>query len=125
MPWVAVEQIASLLNLGGFVFTETHFSFMAHERPWNFFQFSDNGLRALFNPALGFEVIDAGASNPMMGYFDRRSDSDLRYLPVTNLYCHTEILCRKVREVDHFDWRSLSATQVAGHSTYPRLENEG
>jgi hypothetical protein len=67
MPWIVAEEIAIILKTGGQVFIETHFSFGSHERPWNFFQFSDMGLRALFNPALGFQMIDTGMSNPMAG----------------------------------------------------------
>ena len=120
MPWVAVEQIAQLLKVGGHVFVETHFSFGAHGRPWNFFQFSDMGLRALFNPALGFEVIEAGMSNPIAGYFTRRAAPYLRYKPVRQLYCHSEILCRKTRELSDFAWSRLGADDVAAATRYPR-----
>tara|TARA_B100000768_G_scaffold153806_1_gene150183 strand:+ start:490 stop:834 length:345 start_codon:yes stop_codon:yes gene_type:complete len=41
MPWVAAKHMAELLKVGGHIFVETHFSHVAHERPWNFFQFSD------------------------------------------------------------------------------------
>lgn len=112
MPWVAAVEIQKLLKVGGYVFVETHFSFSSHERPWHFFQFSDMGLRALFNEALGFELIDSGMSNPMAGYFAHTADTYLRYLPVTELYCHSEILCRKQREVDGFDWSAVSSDVV-------------
>lgn len=46
MPWIAAMEIQKMLNVGGFVFIETHFSFSSHERPWHFFQFSDMGLRS-------------------------------------------------------------------------------
>lgn len=95
MPWILAEEIQRLLKIGGYVFVETHFSFSSHERPWNFFQFSDMGLKALFNPGLGFETIDSGMCNPTIGHFSPHSDSYLRHSPVTELYCHSEILCRK------------------------------
>jgi SAM-dependent methyltransferase len=119
MPWVVVEQIARLLEVGGHVFVETHFSFSAHGRPWNFFQFSDMGLRALFNPALGFEVIEVGMSDPIAGYFTHRAAPYLRYGPVRQLYCHSEILCRKTREVSDFRWSTLGADEVAAGTRYP------
>jgi SAM-dependent methyltransferase len=119
MPWIVVEQIARLLDVGGHVFVETHFSFSAHGRPWNFFQFSDMGLRALFNPALGFEVIEAGMSDPIAGYFTQRAAPYLRYGPVRQLYCHSEILCRKTREVSDFRWSTLGADEVAAGTRYP------
>jgi hypothetical protein len=92
MPWLVSVEIAKLLKVGGAVFVETHFSYSAHERPWNFFQFSDMGLRVLFSPALGFECIEAGVSNPIIGRFSALADRYLRYQPVAGLYCHSEYL---------------------------------
>ncbi len=95
MPWVAALEISKMLKIGGYVFIETHFSFSSHERPWHFFQFSDKGLRVLFNEALGFELVDGGMSNPITGYFSHRANWYLKYLPVLEMYCHSEILCKK------------------------------
>lgn len=119
MPWVAAQEIQKLLKLGGCVFVETHFSYVAHERPWNFFQFSEMGLRALFNKALGFDLIDYGMSNPISGHFSRRADRYLRFNPVRELYCHSEILCRKTREVEGFDWSALGVDDVVEGTRYP------
>lgn len=119
MPWVAATEIQKMLKPGGFVFVETHFSFSSHERPWHFFQFSDMGLRALFNSALGFRLIDSGMSNPIGGYFTHNADSYLRYRVVTELYCHSEIFCQKVEELKPFDWREISIDQIAEGTRYP------
>ena len=119
MPWVAAMEIQQLLKVGGFVFIETHFSFSSHERPWNFFQFSDMGLRSLFNDSLGFDLIESGMSNPIYGIFSRRADKDLRFSYIPELYCHSEILCRKRREVDDFSWNSVSVDGIVEGSRYP------
>jgi SAM-dependent methyltransferase len=119
MPWVVAEEIAKLLKVGGHVFVETHFSFVAHERPWNFFQFSEMGLRALFNSGLGFDLVDYGMSNPIGGYFSRQADQYLRYRPVRELYCHSEILCRKRADVHDFSWKSLDVDSVVDGTRYP------
>lgn len=118
MPWVAAQEIRKVLKLGGHLLIETHFSFSSHERPWHFFQFSDMGLQALFGPATGFTVLDKGMSNPILGYFDHRSVGYLRYVPVPELYCHSEILCRKDREVTA-DWPSLDMDAVVNGTRYP------
>ena len=47
MPWQAALEIIKLLKPGGYVFIETHYSFSSHERPWHFFQFSENALDVL------------------------------------------------------------------------------
>jgi hypothetical protein len=119
MPWVVATEIAKLLKVGGLIFVETHFSFSSHERPWNFFQFSDMGLKALFCQALGFECIEAGMSNPMVGRFSSLADKDLRYRPVNGLFCHSEYLGRKVRDVENFDWGSVDIGAVVGETKYP------
>lgn len=119
MPWVVALEIAKLLKVGGIVFVETHFSFSSHERPWNFFQFSDMGLKVLFSSALGFECIEAGMSNPMIGRFSALADDYLRYHPVPGLFCHSEYLGRKVRHVQSIDWATLDLAEVVGDTKYP------
>lgn len=119
MPWVVATEIAKLLKPGGIIFVETHFSFGSHERPWHFFQFSDMALRVLFSPALGFECIEAGASNPMVGRFSALADDYLKFMPVTGLYCHSEFLGRKVKDVAHFDWNKVDLNEVVAGTKYP------
>jgi hypothetical protein len=119
MPWVAAYEIQKMLKVGGYVFIETHFSFSSHERPWHFFQFSDMGLRALFNDSLGFDLIDKGMSNPIAGFFGPSASGYLRYKPVLELYCHSEILCRKRSEVNEFEWSQVTTDGVVEGSRYP------
>ena len=119
MPWVVAEEIAKVLKPGGLVFIETHFSFSSHERPWHFFQFSDMGLRALFSPALGFECLEAAMQNPIVGRFSAFADAYLRFQPVRALYCHANIVARKLRDVPDFRWRDADLGAVAGETQYP------
>lgn len=119
MPWIVAAEIAKLLKVGGIVFVETHFSYGSHERPWHFFQFSDMALRVLFSPALGFECIEAGASNPMVARFSALADDYLKFMPVTGLYCHSEFLGRKIKEVGPFDWNDVNLEEVVGGTKYP------
>lgn len=119
MPWVAAREIQKCLKVGGFVFVETHFAFSSHERPWHFFQFSDMGLRSLFNNALGFDLIEKGMSNPMFACFTDKADQYLRYQCLTELYCHSEILCRKRCEVENFNWDELELDDVVDNTRYP------
>ncbi|MEE7459559.1 methyltransferase type 11 [Methylorubrum populi] len=120
MPWLAAVEIGRLLKVGGHVFVETHFSFRSHERPWNFFQFSDMGLRALFNDALGFELIEKGMSSPIAGYFTAAARPGLRFSPITEMYGHSEILCRKRAEPPAgFDWSRVPLDAVVDGTRYP------
>ncbi len=124
MPWVVATEIAKLLKPGGIVSVKTHLSFGSHERPWHFFQFSDMALRVLFSPALGFECIEAGASNPIVGRFSALAQDSLRYTPVKGLYCGSEFLGRKIRNVGPFDWNDVNLDEVVGGTKYPSPESQ-
>ncbi|GHV33935.1 hypothetical protein AGMMS4952_26240 [Spirochaetia bacterium] len=120
MPWLIPIEIAKILKVGGIVFVETHFSFTTHHRPWSFFQFTDMGLKVLFNPCLGFECIEAGFSNPIVGRFSSISAKYLRNRPIfRGLYCHVEYLGRKTREITDFDWIKADLLDIVGGTKYP------
>jgi len=119
MPWLLPIEISKLLNIGGIVFVETHFSFSSHERPWHFYQFSDMALRTLFNSSLGFECIEAGFSNPIAGRFSEFADDYLKNTPVNDLYCHCGYLGRKVNDVVDFDWNEVSLEDIVENTMYP------
>jgi len=123
MPWVVATEMAKLLKVGGIVFVETHFAFRSHERPWHFFHFTDMALRTLFSPALGFECIEAGFSNPIVGRFSSLAAEYLKNKPISGMYCHTEYLGKKIREVDNFDWSKVDLNQVVGDTKYPAPKN--
>lgn len=120
MPWIVAVNIAKLLKVGGFVFVETHFSYSSHERPWHFFQFSDMALKVLFSDALGFECVEAGMSNPIVGRFSSLADNYLKNRPVPGLYCHSEYLGRKTREINNFNWAQVDLASVVGETKYPQ-----
>lgn len=119
MPWVVACEIAKMLKVGGYVFVETHFSYSSHERPWHFFQFSDMALKVLFSQALGFECIEAGMSNPIVGRFSSLADDYLKCKIVTGLYCHAEYLGRKVSDIGNLDWTQVRLTEIVGTTMYP------
>lgn len=119
MPWIVAAEIAKVLKVGGYVFVETHFSFSSHERPWHFFQFSDMALKVLFSEALGFECVEAGMSNPIVGRFSSLADSYLRNRPISGLYCHSEYLGKKISDVKNFDWQQINLANVVAGTKYP------
>lgn len=119
MPWIVAEEMIKVLKVNGTLFVETHFSYSSHERPWHFFQFSDMALKVLFPPSFGIECIEAGVSNPMIGRFSRLADPYLRYRPIPGLYCHSEFLGRKVKNVGTFDWREHALGEIVSGTRYP------
>jgi SAM-dependent methyltransferase len=119
MPWLVAIEISKLLKTGGMLYVETHFSFSSHERPWHFFQYSDMALKVLFSPALGFECIEAGMSNPIVGRFSSLADDYLKNGRVTGLYCHSDYLGKKVKNINDFNWENMNLTEVIGETKYP------
>jgi hypothetical protein len=119
MPWVVATEIAKILNVNGHLLVETHFSFPAHERPWDFFRFSDMGLRVLFNPAFGFECIECGMSNPVVGKYGVTANDYLRGQPMGNMYAHVDYFGKKVAEASSYDWSQLAISSVVGATAYP------
>ncbi|KPQ36069.1 MAG: Methyltransferase domain [Phormidesmis priestleyi Ana] len=120
MPWVVVEEISKILKVGGIVGIETHFSHSEHEAPWHFFQFNEHGLRCLFCPELGFEVLDSGMETPLVGRFSIDSPQQKVGHPVYSLFCHSSVLVRKTSDVDlsSWDWR-ICLERLFDESMYP------
>ena len=56
-PWVAAAAMAKVTRVGGVCFHVTHQTFPLHAVPSDYWRFSTEGLRVLFCPEVGWEVI--------------------------------------------------------------------
>ncbi|WP_396593663.1 methyltransferase domain-containing protein [Brevundimonas sp. R86498] len=65
MPWKLAIEMNRILNVGAVGFFMTHQGWPLHDAPWDFWRFSDQAWRALFNPATGFEIIEAHMGDPV------------------------------------------------------------
>lgn len=119
MPWIVSKEIIKLLKVSGSVFVETHYSFSSHERPWHFFQFSEQALKILFPRQFGIECIEAGVSNPIIGFFAPDVHPPLRNRRVRELYCHSEFLGIKVEESEKLSWETVNISALVEHTMYP------
>ena len=61
--------------------------------------------------------------NPIVGRFSAYADRYLRFQPVRALYCHANIVARKMRDVEGFSWREADVATVAGATEYPEPRN--
>jgi hypothetical protein len=77
-------------------------------------------LKVLFSTAMGFECIEAGMSNPMVGRFSVLADDYLKNRPIKGLYCHSDYLGRKVKNVENFAWEKININEVVGETKYPK-----
>ena len=121
MPWVVALEMIKLLKPNGYIFVETHYSYSSHERPWHFFQFSENALNVLFPEKFGIRCIMKGCSNLIRGEFSEESSSYLQGNLVGGLYCHSEFLGQKVEEVGtELSWDNVKLKDVVGSTQYPK-----
>ncbi len=70
---------------------------------------------------MGVLCVDAGMSNPIVGRFSSYADEYLQNRLVTGLYCHSEFLSQKFKEVENFCWHNLSIEEVLGKDKYPEV----
>ena len=64
MPWVVASEMSAVLRVGGIAYISTHQTLGMHDRPWDFWRFSDTAWDALFNHFTGFEIIGRALENP-------------------------------------------------------------
>jgi len=57
MPWKAALEINKVLRLDGVAFIQTHQTVGMHDIPWDYYRFSDESWKGLFNFATGFEIV--------------------------------------------------------------------
>lgn len=121
MPWIVAREISKLLEVGGITFHHTHFVWPNHEQPWDFWRFCDAGLKVLFSPALGFEVIQAAYYAPMRLHFDHLQSGQETF-PFYPVFGGVAILAKKVREVnyDKFRWDVTLDEILETQSHYPK-----
>lgn len=121
MPWLVSIEMVKLLNKGGYVFIETHYSFSSHERPWHFFQFSENALDVLFPRKFGMKCARKSVSNLLEARFSTEASEYLRGRIVGGMYCHSEYLGQKIEDMDdkNLDWSCISLEDVSGGMEYP------
>ena len=121
MPWVVAAEINKVLKVGGLTFHSTHFAFPVHERPWDFWRYTDQALRILFSPPLGFEVIRCAYDTPARMHPDLPRD-ELMHLPLEAVWVGISVLARKTAEIDatKFIWSASVADCLGGDSHYPQ-----
>jgi hypothetical protein len=69
------RKLVKIIEVGSITYHSSHFAWPIHEKPWDFWRFSDEGLRVLFSPALGFEIIKSGLFEPLRFHLDQVNPS--------------------------------------------------
>lgn len=121
MPWVVAMEINKLLAVGGITFHSTHFAWPLHERPWDFWRFSDEGLKVLFSQAVGFEVIRSELYVPLRMHLDTMIQGQ-ETLTTQPAFGGVAILAKKVAEInsEKFRWDVSITDILTSESHYPK-----
>ena len=98
-PWLFAAEVNRILKVGGLVYHEAPGAWPAHAQPNDFWRMSAEGLRALFGPECGFEVLDArdagqAAMIPAPKWRSRHLE-----MPTVPTFAMAEILARKVEDI--------------------------
>jgi len=88
-PWIAASEIARVLRPGGMVYVQTHQSFPIHGYPSDYWRFTTEALKTLFEDA-GLETVLATYRFPAQIVSDE--DPDGRKLPA---FLNANILSKK------------------------------
>ena len=56
MPWKAAVEINKVLKPGGLLMIQTHQTVGLHDLPWDYYRFSDQSWKGLFNNRTGFSI---------------------------------------------------------------------
>ena len=122
MPWIVAREINRVLKTGGITFHSTHFSWPVHETPWDFYRYSDEGLKALFPPSMGYKVIKSGLYLPLRMFFDIGAVPGQEELPFHPGFGGVSILAEKKFDVDmkKFCWDTNLEEILEKGSHYPK-----
>lgn len=124
MPWVVAREIALILNQSGITYHQTPFAWPEHDRPCDYWRFSDKGLMALFPKELGWEIIDSIEYSPVSIHPFHVSEH-LIGTPTLPGFAASAILARKIHDTDATDFKwGTSAHSLFGESfKYPLHEH--
>jgi hypothetical protein len=120
MPWVAAMEINKALAPGGFSFHSSHFAWPEHDNPWDFWRYSDEGLKVLFSSAMGFKTRAVGMYAPLRLHADEVYPGEEMF-PLHVAYGGAAILSEKVAELDEtrFRWQIGIDEILPPDSQYP------
>ncbi len=118
MPWKVALEMNRVLKPGGLVFVATHPAWPLHDRPWDFFRFSSDGLRMLFNRFTGFEVVEVSEGLPCR-IIPLANESSMVGVEREYAYLGISMIARKIGDPDpRLRW-DVDLTEII-ESAYPR-----
>lgn len=118
MPWKVALEINTVLKENGIVFILSHHTFPLHEKPWDFWRFSAEAWKVLFNKSTGFEIIEAGMELPckITAWHEGAANFPIDY----EAYINSVVLARKISAYDQDILKWDIGTKDILESSYPK-----
>lgn len=103
MPWKAAVEINRVIRIGAIGLVATHQTLGLHDLPWDFYRYSDQAWKGIFNSFTGFEILDIGMEEPafIMPFIWKRALDDAENAAG---FMTSSVVVRKVSDPS-VDWR--------------------
>lgn len=96
MPWKVALEMNRVLNDGGIALIISHAAWPLHEEPWDFWRYSKDAWKGLFNKHTGFEVIEAQYQFPAKIVPKYIHDPNFEKMSLGNTFLISGCLIRKI-----------------------------
>jgi len=117
MPWKAVLEINKVMSTGGWLYIATHPTWPPHDRPWDFWRYSEEGFQVLLNPLTGFEILECSSGLPCsivpFGY-----EPPMRGLYKLRANLGISVIAKKIGQSDRRLAWDVDVREIL-HSAYP------
>lgn len=94
MPWKVAIEINKILKMGGMSMHTSHQGWPVHEEPWDYWRYSNDTWKTIFNEKTGFEIVEAkmGESAKLHPDYIHSAVADVSKCP---LYMMSVVVCKK------------------------------
>lgn len=120
-PWLMAAQTNHVLALGGVTAHVAPVAWPEHAQPNDFWRFTSSGLRELFGPRTGFEVVAEGVSADVRLHPTGAWLAQHRTMPTLPTPACAWVIARKVRDLtaDEVRWPYATEEGMASARRYP------
>ena len=102
MPWKVALESNKVLKLGGIMMHTTHQAWPLHEHPWDYWRYSNDTWKCIFNNKTGFKILDVAMGEPahIKPVYSHAAVAEVEIYPA---YLMSVVICKKISQ-SKLDW---------------------